>query len=297
MSGAQLRLQAETLASFEWLTGGLGRDQSVSFVPNPGNIGDAAINLACWMFLSGRFRHVELCGADTKPSHRIVFIGGGGNLVEPLYRRIAEVVRRLAPDHSIHIFPATVYGYDEILRRCGAGLRIVCREAVSYQFVCRAAPEAAIRLGHDAAFALASELLRRTPIKAAPHGIEAKLYRTDLERAIDENGGLDIMAQQHSPWLDMETAARWIDVVARYLLGFSRVYTDRLHCAILSAILDRETVLLPNSYFKNSAVFDQSLFRFPNVRFDRSIEAVHTRENDPVAFREGRASNGEAPIR
>ena len=47
----------------------------------------------------------------------------------------------------------------------------------------------------------------------------------------------------------------------------SEVYTDRLHVAILAAILNKETYLLPNSYHKNKSAYGFSLKRFPNVNF------------------------------
>ena len=45
------------------------------------------------------------------------------------------------------------------------------------------------------------------------------------------------------------------------------VYTDRLHVAILAAILGKKTSLYPNSYHKNRGVFEYSLSNYPNVVF------------------------------
>lgn len=50
------------------------------------------------------------------------------------------------------------------------------------------------------------------------------------------------------------------------------VYTDRLHVSILSAILGKETYLLPNSYHKNKSAYEYSLKRFPNVNFINTKE-------------------------
>jgi hypothetical protein len=41
-------INAETIRAFDWLADGIDRRVLVTFVPNPGNIGDAAINLACF---------------------------------------------------------------------------------------------------------------------------------------------------------------------------------------------------------------------------------------------------------
>jgi exopolysaccharide biosynthesis predicted pyruvyltransferase EpsI len=55
----------------------------------------------------------------------------------------------------------------------------------------------------------------------------------------------------------------FIDITAKA----ARVYTDRLHVAILAAILKKETYLLPNSYHKNKSAYEFCLKRFPNVHF------------------------------
>ena len=62
----------------------------MTFVPNPGNIGDAAINLACFEYLTERFDRVEICAITDIPRTECVFVGGGGNAVEPLYINVRE---------------------------------------------------------------------------------------------------------------------------------------------------------------------------------------------------------------
>ena len=59
-------INTETIRAFDWLTAGVDLRVPVTFVPNPGNIGDAAINLACHDYLTERFDKVEICAmADT----------------------------------------------------------------------------------------------------------------------------------------------------------------------------------------------------------------------------------------
>jgi exopolysaccharide biosynthesis predicted pyruvyltransferase EpsI len=77
----------------------------------------------------------------------------------------------------------------------------------------------------------------------------------------------DLMARAGGAWTDPAEAEKAVLAIVPEILACSRVYTDRLHCAILSALLDRYVVLRPNSYFKNQEVFDHSLSRFVNVRF------------------------------
>jgi exopolysaccharide biosynthesis predicted pyruvyltransferase EpsI len=81
---------AETTAACEWLSADVDGHEPISFVPNPGNIGDAAINVACHAFLEARFDRIELRAMAESPPTECVFVGGGGNLVEPLYSNVRD---------------------------------------------------------------------------------------------------------------------------------------------------------------------------------------------------------------
>ena len=80
-------------------------------------------------------------------------------------------------------------------------------------------------------------------------------------------GGNDIMLAYQGVCTNMAVAHEFVWAAARYLVGFREVETDRLHCAILAAILGRRTLLRANSYYKNAAVFEHSLSRLPNTVF------------------------------
>lgn len=49
--------------------------------------------------------------------------------------------------------------------------------------------------------------------------------------------------------------------------GSRKVFTDRLHVAILSTIIGKDTVLYSNSYYKNKGVYEFSLSKCPNIKF------------------------------
>ena len=278
------QLRIETESGFNWLIEGLDCHRRIAFVSNPGNIGDAMINWACWQYLISKFRQVEICTTKCLPTAEYVFVGGGGNFVEPLYYDTASLVQRLEPHQRIFIFPSTVYGHSEILKSIGTRARIICRDAISFQFVSNHLPAENVYLGHDAAFAIASRLRSEFAERSKKYSASVKLFRSDRERALSEEGELDIMGQYNSDWVDMTLAASVTRVAARYILSFGQIHTDRLHCAILSAVLERETVLYPNSYFKNAAVFEHSLSRIPNVRFQAMQVVKSDVEKDPVLY-------------
>jgi len=285
-------LAGETRAGFEWLAAGLDPAVPVSFAPNPGNVGDAAINLACWRWLTERFREVEICplyGPERRlPRHATVFVGGGGNFVEPLYQDVSKLLTELPLTHSVRLFPVTLYGYDRLLRRWDGRIKVICREAVSYRFARRHLSHRGVRLGHDAAFALAGALPGAAP---APAGAgAARFFRGDLESvaAAGANDG-DPSAARISAWADPAATETALATMVATLARHSSIATDRLHVGILAALLGRQLELHPNSYFKNRAVFQRSLCRLPQSGFSGAPVRPSTAQNDPQLYRSERA--------
>ena len=281
------RLADETEQGFAWLCEGLDREAPVTFVTNPGNVGDALINLGCYRYLAQHFSRVTICSVGGIPATETVFLAGGGNLIEPLYTAIADFVNDRCSGRQLRFFPSSVKGNVAFLDRIAGRTRMLCREAVSFAHVAGHFPEASVRLGHDAAFALAPQLRAAfgSHIGGFPHAA-ARFFRGDVERAQDRLGDGDLMARSGGSWADLGAAERAVAEAATILLQYSRIYTDRLHCAILAAMLDRFVVMMANSYYKNRAVFDFSLRQFANVRFedgsfsppDASIRPRHGRQ-------------------
>ena len=158
MSSALAAINAETIRAFDWLTNNIDRRAPVTFVPNPGNIGDAAINLACFDYLTERFDEVEICAMAGIPRTECVFVGGGGNAVEPLYFNVSDFLDALAPEHRLFMFPATVRGHEKSLQGVARFARILCREPVSLAYVAEQIGPENVSLAHDAAFLLAPRL-------------------------------------------------------------------------------------------------------------------------------------------
>jgi exopolysaccharide biosynthesis predicted pyruvyltransferase EpsI len=261
--------------AFDWLVEGLDRRSPVTFVPNPGNVGDALINLGCLSYLSSRFTDVRICSIDDGPQTENVLIGGGGNLVEPLYNNVAEFLVRTDRAHRLFLFPVTVQGNASLLKSLAPRMRCLCREPTSLAHVQTLLGWQNVRLAHDAAFLLGPSLRKDfAGAIARPARLKCLSFRSDGECAVPRLSGLDIMGQYQGAWTNVTLARNAVQAAARYLLGYRAVETDRLHCAILASILGRETVLFANSYFKNAAVFEHSLSRLSNARF------TWTEEND-----------------
>jgi len=243
------------------LADGLSRDTPVSFVPNFGNLGDAAINLACWRFLDSRFDSVEICALDRRPTHRDVFLGGGGNLVEPLYTQTADFLLRLPLEHRPRLFPGTIFGHRAVFERWGPRLRVLCRDLVSMTYARSQVAHGQLRLSHDAAFALDAWLEQN--LSLAPRAARkesGRFFRRDKEAlTLAPVNSEDPMATMEGPWLDMAETESEVLLLAHRIARCRQVATDRLHGAILATLLDCEVTLHANAYFKNEAVHDHSL--------------------------------------
>ncbi len=95
--------------------------------------------------------------------------------------------------------------------------------------------------------------------------------REDEERTDDETHpeNIDLSLSWNGGWWTNEALCKASTYsLAAAISKFNRVVTDRLHIAILSAMLGKEVLMGSNSYFKNEAVFEHSIKpRFPNVAF------------------------------
>lgn len=261
-------IAAETERAFAWLTRDIDAGEPVTFVPNPGNVGDAFINLACYRWLAARFSSLAICSVEDTPGTDRVFIAGGGNLIDGLYTTISDFVATRCAGRRLFFFPSSVKGFDRWLGGLSGRARMICREPVSHAHVAEHLPPSDVLLAHDAAFSLAPVLRNAFAEAIVRHPqTQARFFRTDDERARILEGDADIMARTGGYWTDLAAAERAVAEAATTMLRFGRIYTDRLHGAILATMLDRYVVLMPNSYYKNRAVFAHSLSRFANVRF------------------------------
>lgn len=270
------------------------------FRPNPGNAGDSAINCAAYRLFERVGCRVEVVGADVpveRTRGRVVVHGGGGNLV-PLYEAASRfIARHHAGCAQLVLLPHTIRGHEDLLGALGTNVTLMCREAASFEHARRHAPEARVLLAHDLVFgldpsALAAQARRaflpgvsspalalanlKRALRRAAHGVrnlggggELEAFRGDAEagarapgrRNIDVSGVFAL--RDMSPAATLETTWRTLAFLER----FDLVRTDRLHVAILSALLGKRVDLHDNSYGKNRAVFEHSMrSRFPHVR-------------------------------
>lgn len=279
--------------------------ETIHYIPNPGNAGDALIALATYKVFASLNLHYRVIDSAAKDlSKQVVVYGGGGNLVEQKeYGACAKVLERYSSTaQHIVVLPQTVKGYESLLQHIGENVTLICREKVSYEHVRQNATAAEVLLDHDLALRLNPERVQGTPLvrrllsfdesgdrigpRLATKAVAKFLYaqgkcrqnsrrilncfRTDDESARAELPGDNVDLSELFSFGVWSQGATLLS--ARCLFSIldeaTLVRTDRLHIAIAAGLLQKDVTFFSNDYFKNRAVFEHSLApRLPNVRW------------------------------
>jgi len=185
------------------------------------------------------------------------------------------------PSGEIIVAPHTFYfvstDFGKIFENSRQEIHLFCREKVSYCILnsLDLPPNVTIHLSNDLALYL-------NPKDIIPYCMQSKFTcssydllairndRTSIipkEAVIKKLKGCKLLVQ------DISQSASFPDFV-KIINNSKCVYTDRLHVAIAASILRKQTVLFSTSYFKNKAVFENSLKeRFSSLRFCRDLES------------------------
>jgi len=198
-----------------------------------------------------------------------VYIHGGGNFNDLWgggIRCFATAVRFF--DCPIIVGPQS-YVFDStdpetIFSGVSNPIRLYCREGYSFELLAPVVdryPNVEIGLSEDTALALSRADL---PLSTYSEEYTLLAFRSDAESTtptIEEQIEPPIVVRDVST--DEPSFEGFVDAVARS----SRIFTDRLHVAILAALLDKQATFYDNSYHKNRGVYEYSLSRYPTVTF------------------------------
>ena len=271
-------------------------NETIYYCPNPGNAGDALIALGAYQLFDKLDINYKIARIGDDLSNRIVFYGGGGQLVN-LYngyainflKRHKDTVKKLV------ILPSTIDLDQDILRSFDDRVDIICREKISYNYVRSIHDPAKTFISDDLAFSLditklfehkfekfvksifllknVYHYLKFTYNKIVLLSSKSRIlnsFRTDSEKTNfqlpDDN--YDV-ASQFGALVFNENLST---IIGYYLINFLNTFevinTNRLHIAISSAIMGKKVNFYPNIYWKNKAVYDYSMkTRYPNVRW------------------------------
>lgn len=268
------------------------------FLPDPGNAGDSFIAHTTFQLFDRLGLDYEIGDEFITYPDRIAVWGGGGNLV-PLYVNLNNFLRANAGHcERLIILPHTIYGYEDTLAQLGPNCDIFCRDQMSFAFVRQHAPNANRWLSHDIAFSVNFDQTvkeaRQFPIpllsdrEFARRNVKRRLYgalydmrscftskvlncfRGDTERTEAEipSRNIDVSAVFATGNMTRRDSLETTYRMMRFVDGFQRVNTNRLHIAILSALLGKSVNFYANSYGKNQAVYEHSMAKwFPNVKW------------------------------
>lgn len=193
----------------------------------------------------------------------IYFHGGGG--YNPWWRgRVIQELKKASETHGGLLIqgPQTVYTDQNFLQKQISNtlqettldkVFFYTRERTSYDVLKQVLPEQVdLQVDHDTALHLNASDLPRTGM--SPRGHTFYGIRDDKEsRSI---------AKQRKPfrmWFDPVPYSSSFDEWVGHHARAGTVITNRLHSAVVSTILEKPTVLLPNSYHKNRSVYEFSL--------------------------------------
>jgi exopolysaccharide biosynthesis predicted pyruvyltransferase EpsI len=289
--------ESERLSDLENLLRSL-RGKQVVYLPNPGNAGDSVIAHSTYQLFDKIGLQYEIGHHSRTYPNRIVILGGGGNLVESYGDNANFIKRNLGQLEQLIVLPHTIRAHADLLVQFGSNCFLFCREAPSFEFAKSNAPGANVFLFHDMALLCdftetkrlmshrflkdmahlhlhvrnAKRLIRVCQYWAANRSAPKTLnsFRTDIERtdiAIPK-ANIDLSqafsADDMSPASSLHTTYFMMQFIDR----FDIVRTNRLHVAIMSAMLGKTVYMSDNSYGKNRDVFLHSLAgRFPKLHW------------------------------
>lgn len=232
------------------------KNTSVDFFRFPGNYGDSLI----WhgtKILLGLLNIKEQYVEISSPKYNdILFIDGGGNFVD-YYSDVRDfLLKKPSLYNEIVILPHTIFGKKqiEVLNSISSKLTVFCREKISAKFVKEKLIHGDVYLWHDCAF-------YNTFLSITSGSGVLNAFRSDKESVLHLLPELNIDISYNG------YATKPLNDFINTLQKYERINTDRLHVAIAATLLGKKVVLFPNSYYKNRAVFDYSLKRFPNANF------------------------------
>lgn len=154
------------------------REEEIIYIPNPGNAGDSVIAVATYqIFDKVGLNYVTPRFSQCDFKNRIVIYGGGGNLVGPntFSARVVGAAQSCAK--KLVILPHTIKSVDSLLSNCGNNVDIICREAMSYEYVSQIAQTSNVYLMDDVALSLnINEAHQGRPIVSLPKRASSYLF-------------------------------------------------------------------------------------------------------------------------
>jgi len=244
-------------------------NNKVDFYRFPGNYGDSLIYHGTKTLLDELNIDINFVETDSDIVNDILFIDGGGNLVDEYDDVYSFLVKKHRMYKKIVLLPHTIRGerQSKLIQSLGSNVTIFCREKITYEFVKKNVTKAECYLWFDCAFY--NDL---KDYSGAGEGI-LNSFRVDVESNKKElpTDNEDI---SYNGWC-MKPLLGFLKKIEKY----KEIRTDRLHVAIASAMLGKRVLFYFNSYYKNMAVYEYSLKKYSKVIF------IYENDYDLVSYK------------
>lgn len=248
-------------------------ERDAVYLSSAGNFGDGLIGLGtlCLFEKIGISPVVQDTMIDSRvPDASYIIVGGSGGWLDGLWGHYAEILDGFFQrGGQALILPSTVKGFNDFFEKYARQITIFARERRSYEHLLSIpGMQGRVFLCHDLAFATDFSVFKVH--EPAIRSGRLNLFREDEEARsashYTHNYDLSLLWNSVS-WSDRAMCERRLAPLIDLMSQFEEIHTDRLHMTILATLLGCRVVMHPSGYFKNRAVFDYSLSRFPNVAF------------------------------
>jgi exopolysaccharide biosynthesis predicted pyruvyltransferase EpsI len=213
------------------------------------------------------------------PAH-VILIQGGGNMNDlwGFGLRLLKNVIYQNPESVIIVGPQSYWfcesNFPKLFLEAKPKIYLFCREKYSYNLLrsMNLPKNVHVSLSHDTAF-----YLSKKDFHPRQGVYDLICFRTDKEsilpqktsdlRRLPRNGIVDLRPSENRIVAEDISLLDDFGDFVNLVEGSRKVFTDRLHVAILATILGKDTTLYPNSYYKTKGVYEYSLFSYSNVKF------------------------------
>lgn len=255
-----------------------------TFIPNPGDMGDALTAAATLKFFDEYKLSYELYHPSRPTRDNIVYGGGGRwhSMYEPLCEK--ECIPLFRKAKRIVILPSGIFACRALVQAMDERYTVFCRDQASYHYLVQAGTAARVYLDHDMALRMNASIfdIRAMDIWSdtwsAPFfrdvvyqraGSTGVFLRRDRESCCSDIADSIDMSAYYSFSLEGFDVENIYNVAKFMLLSmtmYDHIVTDSLHVGIAAALMGRRVSLLDNRCHKLSSVYHQSLHRFSHVQ-------------------------------